>query len=98
MALENLRREVASFLKTLDASEQRENQQLTKSEQDDTVRELPVERMKRGEVAPECLRTFDDVAGKQPDYSDSFRYAIPASSDPLQEMFKDSDVEINLRK
>ena len=95
MSLETLRKQVAATLKALDDKTEYERIAELKQEQQDKIASLPVERMRRGEVVQEHLRTFSYVETRMTTSgSGRGRFEIPANSEPFQEMFKGSDILI----
>src|SRR5271157_2714904 len=95
MALETLRQEVAAVLKAFDDKEEHEKEQEARWEREERIRNLPVECLRRGQVASEHLQTVTiTVQGPASLGVDRSRYSIPANSDPLHEMFKGQDIEI----
>lgn len=88
-----IRDEVANFLKAFDKRSAQEQQTLTEFERQEQLRNLPVERMRRGEVNPSHLRTFQGQTDTGI-YQGPSRFAVPANSDALQEMFKGTDIQV----
>jgi len=91
MDLTKIRQEAVAAVKAFDDAVQREQEQ-------DILDAAPLsfaERMKKGIVPQEHLHTFEDITSdslSKGNQGSSFKYAVPANSDPLKEMFKGSDI------
>ena len=87
------REDAAAALKAFDRNVELAKQENAQQEEREELLNLPVERMRRGEVAPEHLRTVT-VRGDGQRTSPQQSYTIPANSDTFSEMFKGQDIEI----
>jgi len=93
MNLEKTRQEAAAALRAYEENERWQAEQEILYAKEAERANLPVERMRKGLVAPEHLRTFNSTTNSPIGLSGA-SYAVPASSEVFSEMFRGSDIEV----